>query len=299
MNASRMVIVAGYGSLGRAVARRFKNLGWRVAVVTGLRSGLRAKRDGYEVLADMTEGFVAGFPAAVLCLPGDDAGRSVWSSVRHHQFPRRELTPTVVDLSTYSVDFVRTWLEPQCLRTGRMSLVCCTGGPERAAKGELIGFSQGTSREGDTNEIVSTLFQHVYEFDSYANAAAYKLVHNAGASIALVGLAEALRLSESLGLDVTDVARILSTWGWMAPVATSRADSMIDGREARKGAIATTSMLAKDVTYALEDLSSADPSLTLPILQETAQILNATCAREPYSDMSAVYRFYQREVEEE
>ncbi|KPI16986.1 6-phosphogluconate dehydrogenase NAD-binding protein [Actinobacteria bacterium OK074] len=257
----RTVALLGAGLMAHALAPRLRGEDRVLRLYN--RTPARAERmAGPGDTVCLTPADAATGADAVLSLvTDDDASAAVWFG--DHGALRGTRPGTVaLECSTLSPRYTDTWAR-RCRAAGALPVDCAvTGSTPRAAEGTLIGFA---GAEDDAlsaaRPLLAVFTERIVHFGPPGAGMRYKLVHNLAAATALVGLAESLRLGETLGLNPSDVVHTLADIGWAAPVAQSKAAAMVSGDHT--DVMCSVANLSKDVRYACQ--AAAESGVRLPV----------------------------------
>ncbi|MFD5454003.1 NAD(P)-dependent oxidoreductase [Streptomyces olivaceus] len=281
--------VLGGGIMARAVIARLHDAGHRLRLYNRSPERLARFADRGATLC-ATPAEAAWDADAVLSFVSDDtASAAVWYGSAGALASLRP-DALAVECSTLSVPHTEGWARVCREQGGHPVDLALTGSLPRAVQGTLIGFAGATTEDlARLRPLTETFTEHVVHFGENGAGMRYKLVHNLAAATTLVGLAEALSLAETLGLDMSRTVSTLSAYGWAAPVAQSKAWDMV--RASHTEVMCSLANLAKDVGYALAAADDGDAELPLAHALRTAFSDAAALGYGPL-DMAAVKLAY-------
>lgn len=223
------VVVLGLGRMGRAMAERYADAGWRVRTWTrsggGTASSARAAVDG------------AG--PVVLALFDDRACVDVLDELGDAVSGR-----LVVNTSTISPDGAATLAERVTAAGGRYVHAPVLGSVPAVRAGTLTVLAGGTSSDvAEAGTALGPLAGDVRQVGTAGDAAAAKLVANSSLAGAALALRDSLDGAAALGLPISDALDVLAL-GRLGELATS-----VRARLDEPGAAAyfTVGAIAKDV----------------------------------------------------
>ncbi|MFF2819592.1 NAD(P)-dependent oxidoreductase [Kitasatospora cineracea] len=240
------VALLGAGVMAREIAphlRRSFRLRWFN------RTAARIPAAPGDAVCDSAREAAAGADVVLSLVGDDEAAAAVWDSELGALAGLRS-GALALECSTVSAARIDAWAEA-CARAGVMAVDCpLTGGRERARESTLIGLAGG---EGESlaaaGPVLSCFTERVIAFGPAGAGTRYKLVHNLAAGIALAGVAEALSLARTQGLDETLVLSVLGEYGWAAQAASYVGEFTVGGRDFGDVGCSAAN-LAKDLAYA-------------------------------------------------
>ena len=163
-----------------------------------------------------------------------------------------------------------------------------SGGPARAREGTMSLMVAGADRDWQRwQPVLAWLAARLFRISERpGDGARTKLVNNLLAAINLAGAAEALRLSDALGLDATRTLDVIEQSSGQSWIGSDRARRVLAGDAAPR---AHMRLLAKDSALALQAALAA--GLRLPVGADAAAAFAAAC-RDGLSDAddSALWR---------
>ncbi|MGW4799060.1 NAD(P)-dependent oxidoreductase [Nonomuraea sp. NPDC004297] len=182
----------------------------------------------------------------------------------------------VVDTSTVTPTFA-VHADKRLAEAGvRRVEACVMGNPAMAATGALRVFAAGEEAAvEEVREVLATIGQDVRHLGPTGNASALKLAFNLMLGVHIMGLAEAVRFVEAMGIDRSVLLDVFDNSGWRSPVLSFRAQFM-RGQRYRPAAFRAT-LMHKDLSLAGEEAREhgADLPLTARAIEAYAAVLAA------------------------
>lgn len=242
----RPLAVLGLGGMGAGMARALLAAGANVTAWN--RSPGRAEplsEAGARVAASATDA-IAGADVTLLSLADETAVEQVVFGELSGRF-----TPgaVVVDTSTVSTAFAMDAQKRLAEAGVRRVEACVIGNPDMAAAGRLRVYAAGDEQAvNDVRDVLEAIGQEVRYLGETGRAGALKLAFNLMLGIQILGLAEAVRFVEAMGLDRGLLLRAFEGSGWSSPVLAFRARFMRE-RRYRPAAFRST-LMHKDLELA-------------------------------------------------
>lgn len=169
---------------------------------------------------------------------------------------------TIVDTSTVSPAFAKEITERLAALGVRRVEACVIGNPKMAATGELRVFVAGERAwADDVSGVLSALGQDVRYLGGPGSAGVLKLAFNLLLGVQTAGLAEAVALAESMGMERDLLLDAFDNSGWRSPVLAFRADFM--RRRSYRPAAFRTTLMHKDLRLATAEAERHGASLPL------------------------------------
>ena len=243
---SRPVAVLGLGGMGAGMARALLAAGASVTAWNRSPDKAESLAEAGARVAASAEDAIAGACVTLVSLADETAVEQVVFGELSGRF-----TPgtVVVDTSTvspaFAVDAQKRLAEAG---VGRVE-ACVVGNPEMAAAGRLRVYAAGDEQMvDDVREVLESIGQEVRYLGETGRAGALKLAFNLMLGIQILGLAEAVRFVEAMGLDRDLLLQAFEGSGWSSPVLAFRARFMRD-RAYRPAAFRST-LMHKDLDMA-------------------------------------------------
>ncbi|WP_328645118.1 NAD(P)-dependent oxidoreductase [Amycolatopsis sp. NBC_00348] len=169
---------------------------------------------------------------------------------------------TIVDTSTVSPAFAEEITERLDALGVRRVEACVIGNPKMAATGELRVFVAGERAwADDVSGVLSALGRDVRYLGGPGSAGVLKLAFNLLLGVQTAGLAEAVALAESMGMERDLLLDAFDNSGWRSPVLAFRADFM--RRRSYRPAAFRTTLMHKDLRLATAEAERHGASLPL------------------------------------
>ncbi len=183
---------------------------------------------------------------------------------------------TIVDTSTVSPAFAEEITERLDALGVRRVEACVIGNPKMAATGELRVFVAGERAwADDVSGVLSAVGRDVRYLGGPGSAGVLKLAFNLLLGVQTAGLAEAVALAESMGLERDLLLDAFDNSGWRSPVLAFRADFM--RRRSYHPAAFRTALMHKDLRLATAEAErhGAALPLTTKAAERFAELLDA------------------------
>ncbi|UOZ08285.1 NAD(P)-dependent oxidoreductase [Amycolatopsis sp. WQ 127309] len=169
---------------------------------------------------------------------------------------------TIVDTSTVSPAFAQEITDRLDALGVRRVEACVIGNPKMAATGELRVFVAGERAwADDVSGVLSALGRDVRYLGGPGSAGVLKLAFNLLLGVQTAGLAEAVALAESMGMERDLLLDAFDNSGWRSPVLAFRADFM--RRRSYRPAAFRTTLMHKDLRLATAEAERHGASLPL------------------------------------
>ncbi|GAA3041696.1 NAD(P)-dependent oxidoreductase [Streptosporangium longisporum] len=266
------IAVLGLGGMGAGMARALLAAG--AAVTAHNRTPDKAVpvgEAGATIAASAAEA-VAGAEVVLLSLADEAAVEQVLFGELEGRLPPGVI---VVDTSTVAPTFAVAAAERLAEAGVRRVEACVLGNPAMAAKGELRVFAAGEGQAvDDVREVLHAIGQDVRDLGPTGNASALKLAFNLMLGVHILGLAEAVRFVETMGIDRGVLLDAFDSSGWRSPVLSFRARFMRE-RTYRPAAF-RAALMHKDL--ALANREALARGTELPV---------TGCALDRYADVLA------------
>lgn len=218
---------------------------------------------GGAVLAATPRRAVAQAEAIFAMVADDDASRAVWLGQDGALAGDPGPGAFAVECSTVSRPWVLELAKHAAAQGLRYLDSPVTGLPEAAAAGELTLFVGGpTAHLEAARPLLNPLCTNIVHFGEVGAGTAYKLVQNLLGSVQIAATAEALRVAELAGLDLTTVVDTLATGGAASPTVVRVSRLMLDGVHDRDIAF-TAALRLKDTRIGVELADAVDAPAAL------------------------------------
>ncbi|MET9489664.1 NAD(P)-dependent oxidoreductase [Nocardia sp. NPDC006630] len=242
----------GAGRMGLGMAARMVAAGHEVAVFNRSPEKVAELVAGGAVLAATPRRAVAQAEAIFAMVADDDASRAVWLGEDGALAGHPQPGAFAVECSTVSRPWVLELAKHAAAQGLRYLDSPVTGLPEAAAAGELTLFVGAATADLEAaRPLLNPLCTNIVHFGEVGAGTAYKLVQNLLGSVQIAATAEALRIAELAGLDLTTVVDTLATGGAASPTVVRVSRLMLDGVHDRDIAF-TAALRLKDTRIGVE-----------------------------------------------
>ncbi|WP_410618182.1 NAD(P)-dependent oxidoreductase [Amycolatopsis sp. cmx-8-4] len=251
--------VIGLGMMGGGMARALLTAGFEVTAHnrTAAKAAPLAEA-GARIAASPAE--AAADADVVLLSLADEA--AVTQVVFDGLAPQLRPGLTIVDTSTVSPAFAQEITERLDALGVRRVEACVIGNPKMAATGELRVFVAGERAwADDVSGVLSALGRDVRYLGGPGSAGVLKLAFNLLLGVQTAGLAEAVALAESMGMERDLLLDAFDNSGWRSPVLAFRADFM--RRRSYRPAAFRTTLMHKDLRLATTEAERHGAALPL------------------------------------
>ena len=267
------VAVVGLGAMGGGMAAALLRAGHPVVVYN--RTPEKAEKLGRAgaVVADSPVKAARDADVVLLSLADEDAVEEVlFRTLADHLRPGQR----VIDTSTVSPAFSRD-AGARMAALGRCRIeACVVGNPQMAAGGQLRVYTAGDPADVEAvRPVLDAFAQTVVHLGAPGRASSLKLAFNLLLGVQTAGLAEAVRLAESAGLDRMLLLDALDASGWRSPVLSFRGDYM--RKRSYLPAGFRSALMLKDLRLAAEEAGAHQVRLpvTESALARYAEVLAA------------------------
>ncbi|MGR6920319.1 NAD(P)-dependent oxidoreductase [[Actinomadura] parvosata] len=269
----KSIAVLGLGGMGTGMACALLDAG--AAVTVHNRTPEKAVPVGKAgaTVADSAAQAVAGAEVVVLSLADEAAVEQVlFGELDGRLRPGTIVVDTSTVTPTFAVHAAKRLAEAGVRRVE----ACVLGNPAMAATGALRVFAAGEEAAvEEVREVLDAIGQEVRHLGPTGNASALKLAFNLMLGVQILGLAEAVRFVEAMGIDREVLLDVFDGSGWRSPVLSFRAQFM-RGRTYRPAAF-RAALMHKDLALASQEglAHGADLPVTLRALDAYAAVLAA------------------------
>ncbi|MDX2820633.1 NAD(P)-dependent oxidoreductase [Streptomyces ipomoeae] len=288
------VAVIGLGAMGRGMAHRLLSSGFHTVVFNRTRTRTDELVAAGAERAPTAARAAAGRNVVLLSLSDEEAVEDVL--VEQGVLAAMDKGATLLDTSAVGRDFARR-IHERCSAHGvRRVESAVIGNPLQARTGDLRVFTAGDPADADrVDSVLSVLGASRVHLGEPGTAAAAKLVFNLVLAAQVAGLAEAVCVGESAGLDRELLLTAIAQSGFSSPVMRFRAELMRERRYVP--AFFRTRLMEKDLRLALET-GEADAG-TYRVLEATRSLFgDAALAGLADSDAAAVIEHVARTTAE-
>lgn len=207
----------GIGYMGRPIAQRLLESGFKVAVYDRSRSKAEGlTRFGGKVAESVAE-LSSTSDVVLSCLPSDEAVLSIYKSP-DGAFANALRGALVIDMSTVNPETSRELSKLGSQRGVDVLDVTISGSTPAAEQGALVLFGGGHQGCFDAAESIFRVIARKYSYmGPSGSGATMKLVVNSLLGVGMQAIAEAVALGEKAGLDQNRLLDVLSQTAVVAP----------------------------------------------------------------------------------
>lgn len=268
------IAVLGLGIMGSGMARNLFKGGHAVTVYNRTRA--RAEElepDGARVADSPRE--AAQDADVILSMVSDDtASRAVWLG-ESGALDAAKPNALLIESATLTPAWVRELGKLAAARGCSFLDAPVTGSKPQAANGELIFFVGGDAETLErARPYLDLMGSYSHHLGPTGSGAMYKLINNLIGGVEQTVLVEAITLAEASGLDMNQVAAILSD-SPVAPLLFKRKLPQLLARDYQ--AAFSLRLMHKDLTYALAE--AADRNIPLPTVSAAREMMRVAIAQ--------------------
>ena len=264
----------GLGIMGNGMARNLIKGGHTVTVYNRTRSRAEElEKDGARVADSPRE--AAQNADVVICIVAEDkASRAVWLG-ENGALASVKPNTLLIDSSTLTPAWVRELGELARTQHCQFLDAPVTGSKPQAANGEL-GFFVGGDAEAleRARPYLMLMGKTIHHLGPNGSGAMMKLINNLIGGVEQTVLVEAISLAEASGLDVNQVASVL-TASPVSPILFQRKLPQLLARN--YDAAFSLRLMHKDLTYALAE--GADHNIPLPTVAAARELMRVALAQ--------------------
>ena len=275
----------GIGSMGRPIARRLLESGYKVSVYNRDRAKAEAlARSGATVRESIAE---LASPADIIlsCLANDDAVRSVYTG-SNGVFAHMRPGSVIVEMSTVRPETSRELYKLGSDRGVSVLDVPISGSTPAAEQGTLTLFGGGDEKIFHNAEPIFRAVAHQYFYlGPSGSGTTMKLVVNTLLGVGMQAIAEAVALGQKAGLNRDRLFDVLSHTAVIAPAHAGKLAKVARNDYTPQFAIR---LMNKDLRLILE--AAARMQVPMPATAAAFQINTAEAADLTEEDFSAVIR---------
>jgi 3-hydroxyisobutyrate dehydrogenase len=242
----------GVGRMGLGMAARMMAAEHEVTVFNRSPEKAADLVSAGAVLAETPRAAAEQADAIIAMVADDDASRAVW--LGENGALAGDVAPGAfaVECSTISRPWVLELAKHATAQGLRYIDSPVTGLPDAAAAGELTLFVGADSNDLEAaRPMLKPLCTNIVRFGDVGAGTAYKLLQNLLGSIQIAATAEALRIAELAGLDLTTVVDTLSLSSAASPTVVRVSRMMLEGVHDREVAF-TAALRLKDTRIGVE-----------------------------------------------
>ena len=263
------ITLIGLGSMGIGIAQSLRKAGFHLTVYNRTAAKTMSLASlGAKVAASPRE--AAQNADVVICMVADDvASRQIWLG-EAGVLSGVAADAILVECSTLSYAWIRELTSLAEQRGLKFLDAPVNGGPSLAAAGELKMMVGGDTNVLDqARPVLESFTSQINHMGPNGTGAMMKLAHNMMSAVQMVTLAESMNLAERAGLNLEQVAAILTGSGPASPLVKRNAPRMASRDYGEPSFLLRH--IRKDVSYALR----LAEELNVPLM-------TANAAREVY-----------------
>jgi 3-hydroxyisobutyrate dehydrogenase-like beta-hydroxyacid dehydrogenase len=274
----------GLGTLGGPIANNLRKAGHELTVWNRTPDKADALVRKGAVRAASPRACAEGKDAVFLCLSDEQAVQAVLDGP---EGVLAGLKPgdVVVDLSTSGTRFARLATERAAAAGVRWVAAPVLGSKAAAEKAQIVILAGGPAEARErVRPALRAVSARMFEFDGAAEAALLKLCVNSVGGAMMTGLAEAMALGASGGIELGKVVEVIQSSGFHSPLFLMKGDQIQSRDFAPRFALKHAE---KDQRLAQE--AAADQGARMPVNQAVRQLLaDAAASGRGDLDMAAV-----------
>jgi len=275
----------GIGSMGRPIARRLLQAGYKVSVYNRDRSKAEALVGHGAVVANSIAELASNTDVILSCLANDDAVRNVYAGPEG-VFANVRPGTVVMEMSTVNPETSRELYKLGAARAVSVLDVPISGSTAAAEQGTLTLFAGGERKIFDGAEpIFRAVARQYFYLGPSGSGTTMKLVANTLLGVGMQAIAEAVVLGQKAGLDRDRLFDVLSHTAVIAPAHAGKLAKAARNDYAPQFAIR---LMNKDFGLILE--AAARMQVPMPLTAAAFQINALEAASNNEEDFSAVIR---------
>jgi 3-hydroxyisobutyrate dehydrogenase len=244
------IAVLGLGKMGSGIALSLLRAGYTVTVWNRTKEKAKALLDKGASWGETPLIAARGKDAVISMVSDDQASSAVWLS-RDGAIHQIKTGSFMIECSTISFDHVGL-LEAEAKKRGINYVDCpVTGWPEHAALGSLTLLVGAHLKDFEkVKKLLDAFSKAIILFGEPGKGTAYKLMINLMGAVQIAALAEAISLSEKLGLKRELVVKGIETSVAASPQVIKNASIMAE-RNFQVDPHFTVGLRLKDTIYAI------------------------------------------------
>jgi 3-hydroxyisobutyrate dehydrogenase-like beta-hydroxyacid dehydrogenase len=275
----------GIGSMGRPIARRLLQAGYKVSVYDRDRAKVAALAGSGATVAESMAELASTVDVILSCLPNDDAVRSVYTG-SNGVFAHMRPGSGVIEMSTVNPETSRELFKLGSERGVSVLDVPISGSTPAAEQGTLTLFGGGNEKIFHNAEpIFRALAQQYFYLGPSGSGTTMKLVVNTLLGVGMQAIAEAVALGQKAGLNRDRLFDVLSHTAVIAPAHVGKLARAARNDYTPQFAIR---LMNKDFRLILE--GAARMQVPMPVTAAAFQINTAEAGDSTEEDFSAVIR---------
>ena len=275
----------GIGSMGRPIARRLLQAGYKVSVYNRDRSKAEALVGYGAIVGNSIAELASNTDVILSCLANDDAVRNVYAG-REGVFAHMRPGTVVIEMSTVNPETSRELYKLGAARGVSVLDVPISGSTPAAEQGTLTLFGGGDEKIFHNAEpIFRAIARQYFYLGPSGSGTTMKLVVNTLLGVGMQAIAEAVALGEKAGLNRDRLFDVLSHTAVIAPAHAGKLAKAARSDYTPQFAIR---LMNKDFRLILE--MAARIQVPMPVTAAAFQINTAEAADSTEEDFSAVIR---------
>jgi 3-hydroxyisobutyrate dehydrogenase-like beta-hydroxyacid dehydrogenase len=275
----------GIGSMGRPIAQRLLQAGYKVSVYNRDRVKAEALAGSGATVAESIAELASAADVILSCLANDDAVRSVYTG-SNGVFAHMRPGSVVIEMSTVNPETSRELYKLGSDRGVSVLDVPISGSTPAAEQGTLTLFGGGDEKIFHNAEpIFRAVARQYFYLGPSGFGTTMKLVVNTLLGVGMQAIAEAVALGQKAGLNRDRLFDVLSHTAVIAPAHAGKLAKVARNDYTPQFAIR---LMNKDFRLILE--SAARIQVPMPVTAAAFQINTAEAADSTEEDFSAVIR---------
>jgi 3-hydroxyisobutyrate dehydrogenase-like beta-hydroxyacid dehydrogenase len=275
----------GIGSMGRPIARRLLEAGYKVSVYNRDRSKAEALVGYGAIVANSIAALASNTDVILSCLANDDAVRNVYAGPEG-VFANARPGTVVIEMSTVNPETSRELYKLGVARAVSVLDVPISGSTPAAEQGTLTLFGGGDEEIFHNAEpIFRAIARQYFYLGPSGSGTTMKLVVNTLLGIGMQAIAEAVALGQKAGLNRDRLFDVLSHTAVIAPAHIGKLARAASNDYSAQFALR---LMNKDFRLILE--TAAEMQVPMPVTAAAFQINTAEAANSIEEDFSAVIR---------
>ena len=275
----------GIGSMGRPIARRLLQAGYKVSVYNRDRAKAEALAGSGATVKESVAELASAADVILSCLANDDAVRSVYAGAEG-VFANVRPGTVVIEMSTVNPETSRELYKLGSDRGVSVLDVPISGSTPAAEQGTLTLFGGGERKIFHNAEpIFRAIARQYFYLGPSGSGTTMKLVVNTLLGVGMQAIAEAVALGQKAGLNRDRLIDVLSHTAVIAPAHAGKLAKVARNDYTPQFAIR---LMNKDFRLILE--TAARIQVPMPVTAAAFQINTAEAADSTEEDFSAVIR---------
>ena len=275
----------GIGSMGRPIARRLLQAGYKLTAYNRDRSKAEALVGYGAVVANSIAELASTTDVILSCLANDDAVRNVYAGPEG-VFANVRPGTVVIEMSTVNPETSRELHKLGVARAVSLLDLPISGSTPAAEQGTLTLFGGGDEKIfHDAEPIFRAVARQYFYLGPSGSGTTMKLVVNTLLGVGMQAIAEAVALGQKAGLNRDRLFDVLSHTAVIAPAHIGKLTKAASNDYSAQFALR---LMNKDFRLILE--TAAEVQVPMPVTAVAFQINTAEAADSTEEDFSAVIR---------